>query len=333
MMLKPTLTIFMLPALLLLGSSSDNSAARMNEKSPDVHTETIQKLATASGNVALEVDLNQLNNAGNIAETFSPTTLQFAITPSSFFTVIVSNDLLRGPIPSTMELAPQNSAPNLPSSFRASLHQLTLEKTQPGELSDLVIRDSSTGFSFFNIEGHLYDYDAASRTFKITDGRLLLADDFAKELGLSASPPLVVGKISVTASMRPIEIETIVNGELQSAILPALHPKSSSPEVGTTPGPDVIVGNISDMAQFGGTVNGKVGVAVGTDSCNAGTVDLDWFALPNNDHPVIPQNLYRMSGGAGNSDRFEQIGQSWLKHAFTAASSNTCGFGCNGVGG
>ena len=33
------------------------------------------------------------------------------------------------------------------------------------------------------------------------------------------------------------------------------------------------------------------------------------------------------------TERFEQIGQSWGKHAFAAASSNTCGFGCNGVGG
>jgi hypothetical protein len=40
-----------------------------------------------------------------------------------------------------------------------------------------------------------------------------------------------------------------------------------------------------------------------------------------------------MSGGADNTERFEQIGQSWGKHAFAAASSNTCGFGCNGVGG
>jgi hypothetical protein len=94
----------------------------------------------------------------------------------------------------------------------------------------------------------------------------------------------------------------------------------------------VIVGNISDVVA-GTIVNGQVGVSVGTDSCNNGTIDLDWFALPNNDHPVIPQNVYRMSGGPNNTDRFEQIGQSWLKHAFTAASSNTCGFGCNGVGG
>jgi hypothetical protein len=38
--------------------------------------------------------------------------------------------------------------------------------------------------------------------------------------------------------------------------------------------------------------------------------NLHWFANPENDHPVIPQNLYRMSGGASNNERFEQIGQS-----------------------
>ena len=77
----------------------------------------------------------------------------------------------------------------------------------------------------------------------------------------------------------------------------------------------------------------RVGISLGTDACNKGTIDVDWFALPSNDHPFIPQNLYRMSGGADNTQTFEQLGQSWGKHAFTAASSNTCGFGCNGVGG
>ena len=99
------------------------------------------------------------------------------------------------------------------------------------------------------------------------------------------------------------------------------------------PGPDVIVGDLSGLAQFGSSSGTQVGLAVGTDSCNAGTVDLDWFALPDNDHPVIPQNLYRMSGGATNDERFEQIGQSNVKHAFTALTGNICGFGCNGVGG
>ena len=81
------------------------------------------------------------------------------------------------------------------------------------------------------------------------------------------------------------------------------------------------------MAQFGSSGT-QVGLAVGTTSCNNGDVELDWFALPQVDHPVIPQNLYRMSGGASNNDRFEQVGQSWLKHAFTALQDNACGFGC-----
>ena len=72
---------------------------------------------------------------------------------------------------------------------------------------------------------------------------------------------------------------------------------------------------------------------MGTESCNAGTENLNWFALPNTDHPVIPQNLYRMSGGADNNQQFEQIGQSSCKHAFTALTLDLCGFGCNGVGG
>jgi hypothetical protein len=86
------------------------------------------------------------------------------------------------------------------------------------------------------------------------------------------------------------------------------------------------------MAQFGNdTVNHLVGLGVGTTSCNNGDQPFNWFALPNTDHPVIPQNLYRMSGGATNDERFEQIGQSWLKHAFTALEGTVCGT-CNTSG-
>jgi hypothetical protein len=49
-------------------------------------------------------------------------------------------------------------------------------------------------------------------------------------------------------------------------------------------------------------------------------------------HAIIPQNLYRMSGGAGNNDRFEQIGHSWVKHMFAAAKMDDCGFGCTHTG-
>jgi hypothetical protein len=155
--------------------------------------------------------------------------------------------------------------------------------------------------------------------------RLLVSKEFANALGRPSDAGTVVGKISVGAAMQPVEIDELVNGDVRSAVIPA---------VGTVPGPDVIVGELLDFVQMdNGVVNGQVGLALGTDACNKGTVNVDWIALPSNDHPFIPQNLYRMSGGASNNERFEQIGQSWGKHAFAAASSNTCNFGCNGVGG
>jgi hypothetical protein len=93
-------------------------------------------------------------------------------------------------------------------------------------------------------------------------------------------------------------------------------------------GPDVIVGKIEDMAQLNPAVGTQVGLAIGTDSCNNGDHPVDWFALPQTDHPVVPQNLYRLSGGATNNERFEQIGQSWMKHTFLALEERVCGT-CN----
>jgi hypothetical protein len=85
------------------------------------------------------------------------------------------------------------------------------------------------------------------------------------------------------------------------------------------------------MGQFG-SAGTQVGLAVATTSCNNGMEPLHWFALPQTDHPVIPQNFYRMSGGDTNDERFEQIGQSSCKHAFLALENNACGFGCNTSG-
>ena len=144
------------------------------------------------------------------------------------------------------------------------------------------------------------------------NGRLLVSKEFANALGRPSDAGATVGKISVGAALQLIEVDQLVNGETQSVFMPA---------VGTQPGPDVIVGGfVRSIAQFG-SAGTQVGLAVGTESCNRGQEDLNWFALPNNDHPVIPQNLYRMSGGTDNKERFEQIGQSRMKHAFTALNT------------
>src|SRR5438046_5361911 len=50
-------------------------------------------------------------------------------------------------------------------------------------------------------------------------------------------------------------------------------------------------------------------------------------------HPFTHYNLILMSCVTYSTHTFDQLCQSLGKHAFTAASSTTCGFGCNGVGG
>ena len=96
-------------------------------------------------------------------------------------------------------------------------------------------------------------------------------------------------------------------------------------------GPDIVVGDLLSVIQSGSSGT-QVGLSIGVTACNNGDRDLDFFALPNADHPVIAQNLYRMSGGATHDDRFEQVGQSWLRHLFSAVEQNDCGFGCTPSG-
>ena len=105
-------------------------------------------------------------------------------------------------------------------------------------------------------------------------------------------------------------------------------PQSPQSALGVfNPGPDAIAGNMDGLYQDGATGTQR-GLAVGITTCNAGNALLDFFAMPNTNHPAAAQNLYRMSGGAGNNDRFEQIGQSWVKHTYGAEQANVCSFGC-----
>jgi hypothetical protein len=349
-MLKKALVTLILPILLLLAisvatplwgvSAQTSPTTARSAVATDTPTGTLQKMIVENGSVTMDLDLNAFDGSGSLVA--RPVTLQFLIGANSFFPILVFNDLLRGPQPGSISLIPQNSvagvaavagigdagvnAPSysyLPAALTASLKQLVVEKLPSDQRYDLALRDANTGFTFFNVEGGYYNYDAAAKSLSITNGRLLVSKEFANALGRPLDAGAIVGKISVGAAMQPIEISHLVNGRPQSTSMPA---------VGTVPGPDIIVGDLLSLLQLdSGAVGGFVGISLGTDACNQGTIDVDWFQLPSNDHPFIPQNFYRMSGGATNNERFEQIGQSWGKHAFFAASSNDCGFGCNGV--
>jgi hypothetical protein len=94
-------------------------------------------------------------------------------------------------------------------------------------------------------------------------------------------------------------------------------------------GPDVTVGAIPNVSKYGGaTINGVsiMAYAFGSTSCNIGTQQLAWYANTA-DHPVIPQNAYRIKNG-----RIEQIGMSWMKYGFCALQQTLCGT-CVSAGG
>ena len=327
-MSKITLAGFALLSVLFFGNTSQNYAL---QPSQNASNGTLQKMIVEDGSVTLNVDLNGLN--GSNALITRPATLQFAAAQNSFFSILVFNDQLRGAEAGSIALVPHGRpVPLLPSLLAASLKQLIIEKLSSDQPFDLAVRDAKTGFTFFNVEGHQYDYDATGQLLRITGGRLLISQEFASALGRPKDVSAAVGSISIGAAMQPIEIDQLVNGEPKSIAMPALRYGVGSQTPTLVPGPDVIVGDLPSMAQFGNdTVNHLVGLGVGTTSCNNGDQPFNWFALPNTDHPVIPQNLYRMSGGASNNERFEQIGQSWLKHAFTALEGTVCGT-CNTSG-
>ncbi len=351
-MFKKALAIFILPFVFLLTPSDTgfaNSAVQRptsnaerptpinreqaldTGQSQNEATGTLQKMIVESGTATMELDLNRLN--GISIATQKQEQMRFVVAADSFFSIMVFNNRLRGPEQGSMTLMPAGvNAPgysNLPAALNASLKRLAIEKRPSGEQFDLAVRDAKTGFTFFNIEGHQYDYDANAQSLAIAGGRLTISRDLANALGRPSDAGAVAGRISIGAAMQPIEVTQLVNGQPNSVVMPPMQHAIDQAEA-PVPGPDVIVGEIESLQQFG-SAGTQVGLAVGTDSCNNGDQPVDWFALPNTDHPVVPQNLYRMSGGGLNNERFEQIGQSWVKHTFEALEESVCAT-CNTSG-
>lgn len=99
--------------------------------------------------------------------------------------------------------------------------------------------------------------------------------------------------------------------------------QSADPRGGPNAGiVDIITGNLYFVQQRG-RENDRVGIAIATTACNKGTVPASWLALPDNRHPLIAQNLYRLK-----NDRFQQLGHSWVKHGFGVLANDICQYGC-----
>src|SRR6059058_3740174 len=214
-MSKITLTTFALLSVLFFANASGNNASQPKQHASEALSGTLQKMIVDNASVTMELDLNGLNGSSSLVA--RPVTLHFAAAPNSFFPVLVFNDLLRGLQPGSMNLVPAAgvNAPgysNLPAALNSSLKRLTVEKLPSGQGFDLAVRDSNTGFTFFNIEGHQYNYDATARSLSITGGRLLISKQFASALGIPSEAGSVAGTISMGAAMQPIQIDQLVKG-------------------------------------------------------------------------------------------------------------------------
>ncbi len=181
------------------------------------------------------------------------------------------------------------------------------------------IETMSTDRPAFSLSSGMFQFDAGTGRFEWAGIDVYLNEVWALELGIPQAGGALIGSLVIQATA----VET-----------PDFPPPSSDPPgeddgsgpLGLASGPDVIVGDLHELARYG-TSGGITAYAVGTVSCNVGDFWLNWFSNTNQ-HPVIAQNLYRLKGG-----RFEQIGQSWLKHGFFALSGSLCFNDCESTDG
>ena len=250
--LKVTLSGFMFLLVLLFGLSRVDSRNpdTKNNHNGNAESGTLQKMIVENASVTMQVDLNGLNGSNSLVG--RPVTLQFSVAANSFFPIVVFNDLLRAVKPGSMALIPSRSGgiPALPVRLGASVKQLVVEKLPSNQSFGLAVRDSKTGFTFFDVAGGDYDYNANARSLGIAGGRLLISKEFANALGRPSDAGSVVGKISVGAAMQPIEIKQLVNGKPTSVVVPPLSQRAGPGAPALVAGPDIIVGDLPDMVQI-----------------------------------------------------------------------------------
>ena len=105
-MSKLMLSGFVLSLFLFLTLSQAGSGNSAINKKPDSRgqTGTLQRMIVENGMVTLDLDLDRLNADGSLAA--KVVQLRFAIAANSFFSILVFNDLLRGPEQGSMALVP-----------------------------------------------------------------------------------------------------------------------------------------------------------------------------------------------------------------------------------
>ncbi len=92
--------------------------------------------------------------------------------------------------------------------------------------------------------------------------------------------------------------------------------------------PDMTHCQVYDLRQYG-RLGDVVGLSMATTAWNIGDAPMPWYAIPDENHPFLAQNVFRLKTVDG-SERFEQIGQKWCMHGFCALGGAQCGGQCQG---
>src|SRR5438309_9951500 len=129
-MLKTIVTAFVFPLFLLFGPIAIGSSHTEKSAASQSISGTLEKMIAENGSITMDLDLNGLNGNGSLVA--RPVRLNFAVAANSFFSILVFNDLLRGPEAGSMELVPQNVMA-LPSTVGVSTNHLAVVKLPAGD--------------------------------------------------------------------------------------------------------------------------------------------------------------------------------------------------------
>ncbi len=299
------------------------------------------------GAMEIKIEPHALESAGlrmlaGSADSDEPSgVLAFALRPGeTFYEIVLSNGQLSSLPGGDMR------AERAPFGFSAAdgtevvLRGLTLfHDPAAASGSEIELRDAWTRHHvWFRVDGVSYEFDDDQGVLAIR-GNLIVGEYLATRTNRAEWSGALIGRVTTTITMELSQtVEFDVDNQVDSV---TMYPVGGAVPEGAfpTPGPDVIVGELPSTIQAGRdgpAGSGMVGLSIGTTSCNKGNVPLNWFALPNVDHPMIPMNMYRLSTVDG-TNRMEQIGHSWMKHAFTALQGSACtavfGTPCQATGG
>jgi hypothetical protein len=192
---------------------------------------------------------------------------------------------------------------------------LTISPAGEEPLTALWRADSAHGDRGLELRRVKAGFDPVSQTLTIRCAELRVSSAIAEALGDPGLADIDLGSVVVRAAAEWV-------GGAKPEIGPGQVP--SPPSQAANPvaeGCDMAFCQLYGHYMPSGARQGDtVGLSVATTSWNIGLKDCQWFSIPNENHPFIVMNMYRLK-----DDRFEQIGMSHIKHGFYALGSHQCG--------